>query len=71
MARAEALKVPAGEEETIAASNREVTKLKQQVSFLVKDGTSFPALQEKQRLQALRDPNGVFKDLAREQPESR
>ena len=62
--RAEALKVPGGEEETIVIANCDVTRLKQQISFLVKDGLSFPALQEIQRLQALDDPNGVFKDLA-------
>ena len=65
--RAEALKVPGGEEESIALANRDVMKLKHQLSFLVKDGLSFPALQEIQRLQALDDPNGVFKDLARAQ----
>ena len=53
------LKVPAGEEETINTANREVTKLKQQISFLVKDGNQFPALQEVQRLLALADPDGV------------
>ena len=65
--RAENLKVPGGEEESITLANRDVTKLKQQLSFLVKDGVSFPALQEIQRLQALQDPNGVYRDLARAQ----
>ena len=63
----ESLKVPAGEEETIITANREVTRLKQQISFLIKDGKSFPALQEIQRLQGLADPNGAFRDLARAQ----
>ena len=62
--RPENLKVPGGEEESINLANRDVTKLKQQLSFLVKDGKSFPALKEIQRLQALPDPNGVFRDLA-------
>ena len=65
--RPENLKVPGGEEETINLANRDVTRLKQQLSFLVKDGKSFPALQEIQRLQALPDPNGAFRDLARAQ----
>ena len=47
--RTEALKVPLGEEEAIEKANREVTRLKHQVTFLVKDGVSFPALQEIQR----------------------
>ena len=62
--RVENFKVPGGEEETIAIANREVTRLKQQITYLVKDGLSFPALQEIERLQTLPDPNGVFKDLA-------
>jgi hypothetical protein len=33
--RPESLKVPAGEEETITLANRDVTRLKQQLSFLV------------------------------------
>ena len=65
--RVENFKVPGGEEETIAIANREVTRLKQQITYLVKDGLSFPALQEIERLQTLPDPNGVFKDLARAQ----
>ena len=65
--RAEALKVPGREEETIVIANHDVTCLKQQISFLVKDGLSFPTLQEIQRLQGLDDPNGVFKDLAQAQ----
>ena len=65
--RVENFKVPAGEEETISIANREVTRLKQQITYLVKDGLSFPALQEIERLQTLPDPNGVFKDLARAQ----
>ena len=61
------LKVPGGEEDSINLANRDVTKLKQQISFLVKDGQSFPALQEIQRLLAMPDPNGAFRDLARAQ----
>ena len=34
---------------------------------MVKDGQPFPALQEIQRLLALPDPNGAFRDLARAQ----
>ena len=48
--RVENFKVPAGEEDTISIANREVTKLKQQITYLVKDGRSFPALQEIERL---------------------
>ena len=51
----------------ISIANREVTKLKQQITYLVKDGRQFPALQEIERLQSLHDPNGVFQDLARAQ----
>ena len=65
--RAEALKVPMGEEEAIEKANRDVTRLKQQVTFMVKDGLSFPALQEIQRLQGLDDPSGAFGELARAQ----
>ena len=61
------LHVPEGEEETISTANREVTKLKQQITFLIKDGSQFPALTEIQRLLAMSDPTGVFKDLARAQ----
>ena len=63
----ESLKVPAGEKDTISTANREVTRLKQQISFLIKDGKTFPALQEIQRLQGLADPSGAFRDLARAQ----
>ena len=65
--RAEALKVPLGEEEAIEKANHEVTRLKHQVTFLVKDGVSFPALQEIQRLQGLDDPSGAFGELAKAQ----
>ena len=67
MASAKDLHVPEGEKETIIAANREVSKLKQQITFLIKDGNQFPALTEIQRLLTMADPSGVFKDLARAQ----
>ena len=63
----ESYKVPPGEEETLALANREVTKIKQKLTYTVKDGRQFPALQEIVDLQALPDPNRVFQDLARAQ----
>ena len=65
--RAEALEVPMGEEEIIEKANCDVTRLKQQITFLVKNGLSFPALQEVQRLQGLDNPSGAFRELARAQ----
>ena len=65
MVRPENLMVPEGEENVIAAANRAMKTVKQKISILVSDGTSFPALTEINRLSALPDPNGVFKDFAR------
>ena len=65
--KVESYKVPPGEEETLALANREVTKIKQKLTYTVKDGRQFPALQEIVDLQALPDPNNVFQDLARAQ----
>ena len=65
--KVENFRVPPGEEDTISTANREVTKFKQQITYLVKDGRQFPALQEIARLQSLPDPNKVFQDLARAQ----
>ena len=61
--------MPEGEKETIIIANREVTKLKQQITFMIKDGNQFPALTEIQRLLGMADPSGsgIFKDLARAQ----
>ena len=49
----------------MAAANRATKTIKQKLSILVNDGTSSPALAEINRLLALPDPNGVFKDLVR------
>ena len=65
--KVENYKVPPGEEETLSLANREVTKIKQKLTYLVKDGRQFPALQEIVRLQSLPDPNNVFQNLARAQ----
>ena len=65
--KVENYKVPPGEEETLSLANREVTKIKQKLTYIVKDGRQFPALQEIVDLQALPDPNRVFQDLARAQ----
>ena len=67
MASPKDLKVPSGQEETINTAFRDVNKLKHKITFLVKDGNQFPALQEVNNLLALADPSGVFKDLARAQ----
>ena len=65
--KVENYKGPPGEEETLSLANREVTKIKQKLTYLVKDGRQFPALQEIVNLQSLPDPNRVFQDLARAQ----
>ena len=65
MVRLENLIVPEGEETVIAAANRATKTVKQKISILVSDGSSFPALTEINKLLALPDPNRVFKDLAR------
>ena len=69
MASTKGLHVPEGEKETIIIANREVTKLKQQITFMIKDGNQFPALTEIQRLLGMTDPSGsdIFKELARAQ----
>ena len=64
MVRPENLIVPEGKENVIAAANRETRTVKQKISLLVSDGSSFPALTEIHRLLALPDPNRVFQDLA-------
>ena len=63
----ESFKVPPGEEETLKLANNEVSKIKKKLTYTVKDGHQFPALQEIVDLQALPDQNNVFKDLARAQ----
>ena len=65
--KVENYKVPPGEEETLSLANREVTKIKQKLTYIVKDGRQFPALQEIVNLQSLPDPNRVFQDLAQAQ----
>ena len=61
----ESLTVPEGEENVIAAANRATKTVKQKISLLVNDGTTFPAWTEIQRLLALPDPGRVYQDLAR------
>ena len=65
MGRPENLTVPDGEESSILSASREAKTLKQKISLLVNDGSTFPVIVEINRLLALPDPNGVFKELVR------
>ena len=65
MGRPENLTVPQGEEPTIANANSKAVTLKKKVFLLVKDGITFPTLVEIKQLQALSDPMGIYKELAR------
>ena len=64
MEKLENLTVPEGEEATIAAANRDAKTIKQKISLLISDVTSFPALTEINRLSSLSDPSGVFKAVS-------
>ena len=63
------IKLPEGEKDALLVANREVLRLQNKITLNIKDGTSFPALVEIQRLKNLEDPtgSGVYKDLARSQ----
>ena len=67
MGRPENLTVPQGEESSISQASLKAKTIKTRISVMVKDGKSFPALQEVNRLVAQSDPNltGVFKELAK------
>ena len=65
MGKPENLTVPEGEEATIASANRNAKTIKQKISQLISEGTSFPPLTEINRLSSLSDPSGVLKDPAR------
>ena len=67
MGRPENLTVPQGEVSSITNASLKAKTLKTKISLLVKDGKTFPALQEVNRLLTQSDPNltGVYKELAK------
>ena len=63
MVKPESLIVPEGEENVIAAANCNTKAIQQKISILVGNGSSFPALNEINRLLDL--PDRVYHNLAR------
>ena len=61
------LAVPPGEEKTITDANQRVKNVKSRISVMVKDGKTFPALQEINKTLTQSEPSlgQVYKDLAR------
>ena len=58
------VKVPAGQETVLADAHRETKTLKIKITGLVNDGAVFSTLTEVNRLLAMPDPTGVYKELA-------
>ena len=65
MARPDSLVVPEDQQSTLAAANRDSMTLKQKLHFLVRNGETFPALAEIDRLLTIPDSTGAYRELVK------